>query len=199
MMFLPHIHRQIILASASPRRQDLLKHMGIPFIALPSNVDETPVEGLCPKDLACLLALRKAENVANHVNAPCLVIAADTVVYKKRLFGKPKDEPEAIRMLTELQGGRHQVFTGLVLLDSVAGYQRSAYEETSVEMTPLTNAQITAYVASGESMDKAGAYAIQGWAAAYIVKIHGCYFNVVGLPLHRLWCMLQDYVKVLGL
>lgn len=172
-----------------------MRQMGLSFRVMVSSVDE-PLDSCAePRSLACSLALRKAEDIARGLIHPGLVIGADTIVFKDRIFGKPQDEEDAVRMLLSLQGGEHEVITGLALVDSFSGYRDTACECTAVEMAPLAEGQIRSYIATGESKGKAGAYGIQGRAAVFIPSIRGCYFNVVGLPIHRLWVMLQKYAE----
>lgn len=185
--------KEIILASASPRRRDLMQQLGLCFDIQPSNVDERTCGSCSPEELVSRLALLKAEDVAVHSNRSCLVIGADTIVVKDTVFGKPKDRQEAADMLIRLQGGWHEVITGVALVDIEAGYKDVSFERTHVEMMPLSRQQIEWYVQCGEADDKAGAYAIQGRAAAFVRGIRGCYTNVVGMPVHLLWDMLGRY------
>lgn len=191
---------RIILASASPRRSNLLAQMGLSFEVIPSDSQERLLPGIPPHELALHLALEKAENVAGKIQGPALVIGADTIVIKDgRVLGKPKDEDEAYQMLMELQGQVHEVITGLAVKD-VENYRcLTAYEKTVVEMAALTPEEIERYIKTGEPMDKAGAYGIQGLGGMLVRRISGCYYNVVGLPIHRLWVMLKQLgVEVLG-
>ncbi|HED24648.1 MAG TPA: septum formation inhibitor Maf [Firmicutes bacterium] len=176
-----------ILASASPRRADLLKQAGIPFeVVVPSVSEEVREEG-SPEEKVRLVAEKKAFAVAGKLKNG-FVVAADTAVLAEgRILGKPGDSREAFQMLRLLAGRRHEVLTGLVVCDTAAGRYKSGVKKTSVWLKKLTDRQIRAYVASGEPMDKAGAYGIQGRAALFIEKINGCYSNVVGLPLGLLY------------
>ncbi len=167
--------------------------MGIKFDVVPGSVEEVYSGAEDPAELVCRLALMKARDVADRALEDCLVLAADTVVYKDRLLGKPADREEAIRMLEQLQNGWHDVYTGLALVDMKAGYESVCYERTRVEMMGLTREQIESYIDSGEYADKAGAYAVQGLAAAFIPRIIGCYFNVKGLPVNLLYRELLKY------
>lgn len=183
---------RIVLASASPRRRELLEQIGLKFIVLPSLVSE---EGQClpPGEWAEHLAVRKAQDVAANLSGLGYVIGADTlVVLDGAVYGKPVDAQDACRMLTDLQGRKHEVITGIAVVRIQDGAVRVGYETTTVEMRALTTAEIKTYVETTEPMDKAGAYAIQGRGAVFIPKICGCYFNVVGLPLARLTAMLED-------
>lgn len=184
---------EIILASASPRRRELLEQIGLPFRVVPSSFDERAVEGDAPTALAEALALGKARAVVRGVRSG-LVIGADTLVVRAGVvLGKPRDAADAARMLRLLSGGWHEVVTGIAVIDAASGRERSASEVTKVKMRDLTSAEIAAYVASGEPADKAGAYAIQGLASLFIERIDGCYANVVGLPIFRLAVLLRDF------
>lgn len=182
---------QIILASSSPRRRELLGQLGLSFTVHAANVDERVAEPLQPAALVTHLATIKAAAVA-QLYPEHLVIGADTVVVVDgEILGKPVDRAHAIAMLQRLQGREHQVFTGVALRQR----ERSvvAHEETAVRFRPLSDAEIERYVDSGDPMDKAGAYGIQGRAGAMIEGIRGDYFNVVGLPLCRLVQLLSTF------
>ena len=182
-----------VLASASPRRRELLGQMGICFEVFPSCGDEVVTKKI-PSEIVEELSLAKADEVAGvyadkYKNDTTVIIGADTIVaYDGAIMGKPRDEGDAIDMLTRLQGGVHQVYTGVTLAILKDGKKRTVtfHEKTDVAMYPMTQAQIRDYVATGEPMDKAGAYAIQGGCAIYIKGINGEYGNVVGLPVARL-------------
>lgn len=189
----------ILLASGSPRRAELLRQAGVPFVVAPSNVPElVPVR--CANVAAHIAntALLKAKTafVQAHEDpelSRLTVLAADTtVVLDGRMLGKPADETQARLMLRALSGRTHQVTTGVCLI-SRAGVQAFA-ETTDVTFGALTDADIDAYVASGEPMDKAGAYGIQGLGGAFVERISGDYYNVVGLPLHRVLTALATLV-----
>lgn len=186
------MNTDIVLASSSPRRADLLKQAGLEFQIMVSEVDETPAPGLAPDELVRELALRKANAVAAMLDKG-LVIGADTVVVKAgRILGKPSGPQEAAEMLRLLQGGGHEVYTGVALVDAVSQKTVVEHEMTRVFFNPLTKGEISRYVATGEPMDKAGAYGVQGLAALFINRLEGCYTNVVGLPLARLAIMLKQ-------
>lgn len=188
--------RRIVLASASPRRQELLRQIGLPFDVLAANVPEQERGGLSPAALACALAQEKALAASVHV-WDGLVIGADTlVVLDQQVLGKPRDVAEARAMLRLLSGRTHQVITGLAVVDRQQGRTEClhvAHERTNVTFLPWSDEDIDAYVETGEPLDKAGAYAIQGYAATLISGICGCYFNVVGLPLSLLARMLRAH------
>jgi septum formation protein len=180
-----------ILASGSPRRRELLTQIGLTFDVETADIDETPQVGEDALAYVQRLAEHKAAAVfARHDNrARLVVLGADTTVFcSGQILGKPIDEADAARMLRLLSGKTHQVMTGVALV--TAGARVVGVEVTDVEMLALSEAQIAAYIASGEPMGKAGAYAIQGRAARFIPRIAGCYFNVVGLPLARVSLML---------
>lgn len=184
---------RIILASASPRRRELLTQIGMKYEVIPSTIDEKMTKTL-PKEVVRELSLQKAEDVCAGLKAreaeDFLVIGADTVVaFEGVIMGKPVDEEDACRMLRALQGKMHQVYTGVALCGERkgrAGFCSTFYEKTDVVMYPMTEEEIEAYVATKEPMDKAGAYGIQGRCAAHIERISGDYNNVVGLPVGRL-------------
>lgn len=178
----------LVLASTSPRRRELLTQAGFEVLVVPSAVAEEHRPGEDAISFATRLAQEKAQAVYEEQSAlddaqnPLLVLGADTiVVVDEEILGKPASASDAARMLALLSGRTHQVITGVCLI-SRAGIEAAA-EVTFVRMQTLSTAEIEAYVATGESMDKAGAYAIQGRAACWIPRIEGCYFNVVGLPL----------------
>ncbi|MDA8212554.1 MAG: Maf family protein [Clostridia bacterium] len=183
----------LILASASPRRRDLLQQLGLEFSIQVSNVDETVDVSLAPGLLVESLARQKAEHVAGMVKTG-IVIGADTVVVQDdSILGKPAGPEEAAAMLRRLSGTSHRVITGVALIDAATGRERVEHEVTTVRFRELQNREIANYIASGEPADKAGAYAIQGLGSVFVLGIEGCYFNVVGLPVARLAGMLKDF------
>jgi septum formation protein len=199
----------LVLASASPRRQELLRNAGISFVVQPADIDETPRDGESPRDCAERLAREKALAVSRTRPADC-VLGADTIVaVEGTILGKPRDTADAVRMLRMLSGRVHQVITGVCVVEAVGRGQGSgasanpgsvheepsglstASETTLVTMSELSDADIREYIATGEPMDKAGAYAIQGGAARWIPTIEGDYSNVVGLPMALVGRMLE--------
>ena len=176
----------IILASKSPRRRALLEQMGVrDFRIITPDIDEHMDRALPPAELVRQISLEKARAVAVQADPNTVVIAADTVVaLDGAVLGKPADEEEAFRMLSLLSGNRHQVYTGLTVLRGEQVF--SQWEETAVTFRPLTAEEIEAYIATGEPMDKAGAYGIQGYGSLLIEGISGDYYNVMGLPVCRL-------------
>ena len=179
----------LVLASASPRRQELLRSAGIPFEVHPSNVPETPAPGQLPKTFAERLACEKAQTVAKNFPKDCVLGADTIVVLDNRVLGKPRDAEDAARMLRMLSGRTHQVITGVCL--QVDGQWTVASETTSVTMSEISEKEIADYIATGEPVDKAGAYAIQGIASRWIPRIEGDYSNVVGLPVALVVKMLK--------
>ena len=192
----------LVLASASPRRQELLRNAGIEFTALPADVDEVPLPGERARDCAQRLAREKAWKVWRERQGD-VVLGADTIVVVDGvILGKPVDHNDAARMLRLLAGRRHQVVTGVCLVRSNlvrSNLVRSSEdtvvdcETTLVTMAKLSDQEILDYVATREPMDKAGAYAIQGIASRWIPRIEGDYSNVVGLPVARVYRMLRDW------
>ncbi len=178
--------RTMILASASPRRLELLRQVGLDPQVEPSRVEEV-IASQEPAQVVMELSRQKAEDIARlHWGENVVIIGSDTVVAADgMILGKPKDRDEAIRMLGRLQGRSHQVFTGVTLADGASRRMVTFYEETIVHVYPMSQEQIAAYADTGEPMDKAGAYGIQGKFAAYIRGIEGDYTNVVGLPVGR--------------
>jgi septum formation protein len=174
---------ELILASASPRRAELLKQAGIPFRRIVSGVDEDLHDPADPEKHVQELSRRKAKDVAGRLSSG-IVLGADTiVVLDEHILGKPADEKEAAEMLAMLSGRTHQVYTGLTLIDAARRTSVDHVEITAVTFRELSDEEIAEYVATGEPMDKAGAYGIQGRGALLVSGIKGCYFNVVGLPL----------------
>jgi septum formation protein len=179
----------LILASASPRRQELLRSAGIEFEVQPADIVEDPLPGESARDCAERLAREKALAIAQK-RPDGIVLGADTVVViDAEILGKPPDAADAARMLRLLSGRTHQVITGVCLVASARSVVAS--ETTSVTMREISEKEIADYVATGEPMDKAGAYAIQGIASRWIPRIEGDYSNVVGLPVARVYEMLQ--------
>jgi len=184
---------KIILASSSPRRKELLEGLGLTFHIHPSHADESVPATTPPAEVVKILALRKALSVASQFDEG-LVIGSDTiVVLGEIILGKPKDEDDAFSMLQRLQGNEHRVFSGIAVVDVASGKSVVAYQETNVIMRPLAPEEIRDYIATGEPLDKAGAYAIQGIGATLVEGIVGDYFTVVGLPLGLLAKTLRQF------
>lgn len=184
---------RIVLASASPRRRELLSQIGLAYEVLPSQKEEAS-KAREASELVTELSAQKAEDIASSIEGPALIIGADTVVcHNGQILGKPGNEEEAAGMLAFLQGDTHQVYTGVTLILKSGAKNREVHftEMTEVEFGPMDESEIREYIATGEPMDKAGAYGIQGFAARYIVAVRGDYSNVVGLPVARLYRELK--------
>ena len=186
---------ELILASASARRAEILRNAGFAFQVCPAHADETRLPNEPAEDYVLRLAIEKARIAAERVveaQNPAIIIAADTVVaLGAHVFGKPVSLEGARSMLRTLSGQTHQVLTGLCLLRTPERREVSQVEITKVTFAELPQPEIETYLASGEPFDKAGAYGIQGLGGRYVTGIEGCYFNVVGLPLSRLWSALR--------
>lgn len=183
---------KIVLASQSPRRKELLGRMGLEFVTQASKIDESAFDGLEARELVATLSREKAQWIARQLDGETLVIGADTVVVRDgAALGKPKDAEDAVAMLLSLSGRDHQVCTGVTVCrgDRVL----TQVEETQVTFRELTEAEVRQYVSTGEPMDKAGAYGIQGLGGLLVEGIRGDYSNVVGLPVCRLGQMLKGF------
>lgn len=184
---------KIILASASPRRKQLLEQLGLDFSVEPSKTQENLREDLPPALAAACLAEDKAKNVAKR-HREGIVLGADTiVVIDGKILGKPQDRDQAREMLTLLSGRWHFVYTGIAAVDVKSGRKMKDYEESKVKFKNLSPLEIESYIKTGEPMDKAGAYGIQGKGALMVEKIEGCYYNIVGLPLFKLSSLLSNF------
>lgn len=184
---------RLILASNSPRRRELLQNAGFQFDVRPSGIEETRLPGESAEDFARRLARDKALDVARQSEAGSFVLGADTVVaVNGEILEKPADAADAARMLRTLSGRAHRVMTGVCLVRAPETILAWTHETTLVTFRNLTADEIDSYVASGEPFDKAGGYAIQGLASRFIPRIEGCYFNVVGLPIPRVYDMLKN-------
>jgi septum formation protein len=190
----------LILASASPRRRELLTQAGYSFRVHPAHIPEDPHPNEDPIAYVTRLARQKAEAVYNHLSPTepgILVLGADTTVTlandSHQILGKPEDEADAARMLRLLSGRTHRVITGIALVS--AAFTQTAAESTAVQFLTISEQEIQTYIATGEPMDKAGAYAIQGRAARWIPRIEGCYFNVVGLPISLVSTLLDSLAQ----
>jgi septum formation protein len=187
---------ELILASASPRRAEILRNAGIPFQIHPTQTDETRRPGELRGDYVRRLALAKARTAAGARNdsGDCLFLGADTVVVASdEILGKPISEGDARRMLRILSGRVHEVHTGLALVRKPRQMEGVVDEVTQVTFASLSDQDIDSYIATREPFDKAGAYGIQGVGGRYVTRIEGCYFNVMGLPLARLWMLLKEF------
>jgi len=184
---------KIILASGSPRRKKLLEQIGMEFEIIPSKVDESRFGIDDPKELVVTLAIEKAKDVAARLKEG-IVIGVDTVgLIDGEILGKPHTRENAIRMLEKLSGREHMVYSGLAVIDAGSGKMESALVETRVKFRELSRKIIEKYVDSENVLDKAAAYAIQEGAAAFVERIEGCYYNIVGLPLAKLSEILEKF------
>lgn len=184
---------RIILASASPRRKELLQKTGMEFEIIPAKGEEI-ITGNLPWEVVEELSLQKAQEVAKQQNEECIVIGADTVVAKdEKIMGKPKDREVAFQMLTEISGTTHQVYTGVTLIRTGKQEKTVTFsEKTEVSLYPMADEEKNAYIETGDPMDKAGAYGIQGNFAVYVKSIQGDYYNVVGLPIGKVYQELKQ-------
>ena len=189
--------KKIILASASPRRYELLTQLGLTFTVEPAQGEEKIQDHIPPEEIVKRLAYAKADEIRKrHIKEDLsdnstLIIGADTIVVKDgRILGKPADEADAYAMLMSLSGSTHQVYTGAALIS--AEWEVQFCEKTDVTFYPMTKQEITEYIQTGEPMDKAGAYGIQGIGGRFVKEIHGDYNNVVGLPIARLYHVLKE-------
>ncbi len=196
--------KRIVLASASPRRTELLRTMGLEFSVQPSSFDEKTVTAWPPEDHVIQSALGKASDIAGRIGECAIVIGADTIVVADdRILGKPESVEDAAAMLKLLSGRAHFVYTGICVFENcpadMSQHVQTAYVRTKVTFGILDETLISAYVATGEPMDKAGAYGIQGRGSVLVESIDGDYFNVVGLPVYPLSRMLAELgIPIIG-
>ena len=185
---------QIILASSSPRRKELLQQIGLKFQVIPSHAEEFILPGETPEEHVIRLSCDKAAEVANRDNiSGRWFIGSDTIVLcENQILGKPQDKAHSATMLKQLSGREHQVLSGYAILDRQTGEQRTGAVTTKVWFRQLTETEITSYIATQEPVDKAGSYAIQGIGVCFVAKIEGSYTNVVGLPLCKLTLALKE-------
>jgi septum formation protein len=182
--------KHIILASASPRRKEILELADLKFDVMPSDAQEITTK-TAPNEVVMELASIKAKDIYKKSEKQSMIVGADTVVaYQGQILGKPTDEADAKRMLTMLSGQTHEVYTGVCIIED--GKTKTFYEETKVTFYEISDEQIDHYIKTGEPMDKAGSYGIQGKAAVFIKGIEGDYYNVVGFPIAR---FLQEIIK----
>lgn len=188
---------ELILASASPRRKELLEKIGLPFTVQPAKGEER-ITQKSPAAVVMELSRQKAEEIAAAQTGDCIIIGADTVVARgEKIMGKPKDAADAKQMLRSIADDCHQVYTGVTLIRTGAHPQSVTFQEkTDVCLYPISDAELDAYIASGDPMDKAGAYGIQGDFAIYVKRIAGDYYNVVGLPIGRVYQELKRMLFV---
>lgn len=184
---------KLVLASASPRREEILSQLNLKFTIVPAKIDEENFTNSDPVELVKVLAEEKAKSVSKLVE-DAIVIAADTVVvHNGNILGKPANESEAKEMLKKLSSDQHQVITGVAVLNSSSGKVHVDYNITDVKMTALSEQDINSYVGTGEPLDKAGSYAIQGFGGLFVEEIKGSYYSVMGLPIHQLAKLLDKF------
>ena len=189
---------ELILASASPRRKELLEKIGLPFTVQPAKGEER-ITQKSPAAVVMELSRQKAEEIAAAQTEDCIIIGADTVVARgDKIMGKPKDAADAKQMLRSIADDCHQVYTGVTLIRTGAHPQSVTFQEkTDVFLYPISDAELDAYIASGDPMDKAGAYGIQGDFAIYVKRIAGDYYNVVGILIGRVYQELKRMLFVM--
>jgi len=186
---------KIYLASKSPRRRKLLKQIGLKFRSFSVDLHEEILDGEHPIATVKRLAIHKSDEASRKVKEGILITADTIVVLGKEIIGKPKNEKDAVKILTKLSGKTHSVYTGFVVRNMVTGKKTVDYEKTEVTFRKLTRIEIVDYVKTGSPMDKAGAYGIQDdFGAVFVKKIEGCYYNVVGLPLSHLYNALLKII-----
>lgn len=186
------MEKRLVLASASPRRKEILQNLGLSFEVITSDAEEKQENGIPPYMMVQQLAMIKGTDVALRVK-DALVVSADTIVYLDgKVLGKPGTVEKAREMLKMLSGNEHEVYTGICITDSGGGKSVSDYEVTKVKFRTLTDEEIEKYILTGEPMDKAGAYGIQGKGCLLVEKINGDYLNVVGLPAAKLARVLKE-------
>ncbi|KYO64779.1 Maf family protein [Thermovenabulum gondwanense] len=185
--------KKLVLASSSPRRIELLKQIGFDFEVIPAHIEEEKVINLNPDELVKKIAVEKVISVSRKVRNS-IVIGADTLVYaENKILGKPGTEKEALDMLLLLSNKWHKVYSGIAVLDTETQKLIVDVEESSVKFKGISEKEARNYIQTGEPMDKAGAYAIQGRGAVFIERIEGCYYNIVGLPLFKLVKLLEQF------
>ena len=194
-----YMNKKIILASASPRRKELLKLIGLDFEVIPSDVEENIENQFFSPELIENLAVEKAADVAEKIGFDAIVIGSDTVVViNNKILGKPKDKKDAFNMLKLLSGKTHRVISAIAVIDTETGKTLKDFVVSDVIFKQLSDEEINAYIETGEPMDKAGAYAIQGFAGMFVKSINGCYSNIVGISVFKLAEMLKELgVKLL--
>ncbi|MFW6022161.1 MAG: Maf family protein [Halanaerobiaceae bacterium] len=184
---------KLVLASASPRRQELMDMLGLNFTVVPGNIDEENYSGIEPIEMVQELSKAKVEKVADLVE-DTLVIGSDTIVLLGRdILGKPANQSDAVKMLSKIQNRKHTVITGIAVFDTLSGKIVIDYDKTDVYMRVMSRDEIENYVATGEPMDKAGSYGIQGLGGIFVEKINGSFYTVMGLPIHKLVSMLKEF------
>jgi len=195
----------LILASSSPRRRQLLGYLGVKFEVIPSHFEEIVDQSLTPAEVVVDLSIAKAQEIAEKIGASTIgatvVLGADTVVVLDgQMIGKPDSRQQAVEMLSQLSGQCHEVFTGVALIELPGRRVTSAYQVSKVYMRTIEPSEIQSYVETGEPMDKAGAYALQGIGSVFVEKIEGCFTNIIGLPVPLVVQLLRGLgIEILGL
>lgn len=186
------IKKRIILASASPRRQKLLSLFGLKFEVFPAEINEDDYSSIIPSEIVLELSLKKAEKVAENF-PDSIIIGSDTIVWLDgELLSKPSDKKNAYDILSKLSGNTHTVFTGITVLDTTSNNILQDFAETQVTFREISDEEKISYIETGSPMDKAGAYGIQDdFGAVFVTHISGCYYNIVGLPVSKLYSLLQ--------
>ena len=184
--------KRIILASASPRRKDILERFNVKFETMVSDVEEKFNSSALPSEVVKSLALKKCKDVSKRCKGGDIVIAADTIVYYDSILGKPKDRKDAFAMISSLSGKTHLVMTGLAIIEVVTGKTIVDYDVTQVKFRDLNDKKIEKYLNTTEYVDKAGAYGIQGYGEILVESINGSFSNVVGLPISKLDELLEE-------
>lgn len=188
---------KIVLASASPRRLEICRKYGLDPLVIRPDIEEKSQEGEGAYETVMSLAFQKADSVARGLDGGEIVIASDTIVYfQGEKLGKPRDRAQAFETLRRLSGRSHRVITGLAILRAGSNIKLIDYVETRVHFKDLSDETIENYIGSGEPMDKAGSYGIQGWGQLLVEAIEGSYLNVVGLPIERLADLLEEYFEI---
>ncbi len=184
--------KKLVLASSSPRRREILENLGLHFVILKSDIQEIAREEESPEQIVMALALEKAIDISRNLDDDSIIIAADTIVYKDKVLGKPKSYDDAYDMLSSLQDNTHYVYTGLAVIERGTFKKIVTYEKTKVKIKKLSDEKIKKYIETDEVWDKAGAYGIQGFGSTIVQWIEGDYFSVVGLPVARLEDILLE-------
>lgn len=188
--------KNFILASSSPRRKEILENLGLKFEIIKSDLIEQVRDDELPEQIVMALALEKALDIANKLEQEAIIIAADTIVYKDKVLGKPKSYDEAFKMLYSLQGNVHYVYSGLAVIEKNSLNKFVTFEKTKVKIKKLSRNKINKYIKTGEVWDKAGAYGIQGYGSTIVEWIQGDYFGVVGLPVSKLEDILDQHFGI---
>jgi nucleoside triphosphate pyrophosphatase len=188
--------KKIILASTSPRRREILSKYNINLEIMSSDVDEKVLPDEEPIQVAMALAFQKAHSIASKLDDNCIVLAADTIVFKEEILGKPTDDIDAYEMLNKLNGRIHQVITGIAIIDTESNKKIIDYEITNVKLKKLTKDKIERYINTGEFKDKAGSYGIQGYGETLVEWIEGSYSNVVGLPIAKIDSIFENMYNI---